>query len=425
MEPTKANIDKEDQAQVTTTNGQANAWFHKYFLDGQKYECGVVHAADPDATFYQKHRKIIALLIPAIVVHIAWWTIAIINDNFHLFTETSGSKESPNWIMSITMVFGSLVAGSTSEGGAAVAFPVMTLALGISPKIARDFSFMIQSVGMTASSYTILSMRVKVEWNALKWVTLGGVAGIIFGLEQIAPRLAPAFAKMYFVVIWSSFAVGLYLLNRNWDRKVYNDVQNLEEAVLWRAPGASLGKYVHFNWKLFTLLMFGFVGGIFSSVAGSGIDICSFACLTLLFRICEKVATPTSVVLMAINTCVGFAYREWGMGGVASEAWPIFFVCVPIVVFGAPIGSFLGSYLHRLTLAGIIYFIDTIQLIGALVIVQPWTTKKTEEPLILTTTSAAIFLGGMISFATLSHTGLKLSQAEGGNDASGLKEINR
>ena len=34
-------------------------------------------------------------------------------------------------------------------------------------------------------------------------------------------------------------------------------------------------------------------------------DICSFSVLTLLFRVSEKVATPTSIVLMAINASVG------------------------------------------------------------------------------------------------------------------------
>ena len=49
--------------------------------------------------------------------------------------------------MSITMIFGSMIAGATSEGGGAVAFPVMTLALHIQPSIARDFSLMTQSCG--------------------------------------------------------------------------------------------------------------------------------------------------------------------------------------------------------------------------------------------------------------------------------------
>ena len=74
--------------------------------------------------------------------------------------------------------------------------------------------------------------------------------------------------------------------------------------------------------------------------------------LTLLFRIDEKVATPTSVILMGVNTVVGFAYREFGQGGVEEDAWGFLAVCAPIVVFGAPFGSFVGSHFHRLTLAG-------------------------------------------------------------------------
>ena len=53
------------------------------------------------------------------------------------------------------------------------------------------------------------------------------------------------------------------------------------------------------------LVCVGFLGGIFSAVAGSGVDICSFSVLSLLFRVSEKVSTPTSIVLMAINTCMG------------------------------------------------------------------------------------------------------------------------
>ncbi len=45
------------------------------------------------------------------------------------------------------MIFGAMIGGATSEGGGAVAFPVMTLALGIPPSIARDFSMMCQSCG--------------------------------------------------------------------------------------------------------------------------------------------------------------------------------------------------------------------------------------------------------------------------------------
>ena len=58
-------------------------------------------------------------------------------------------------------------------------------------------------------------------------------------------------------------------------------------------------------WQAAILILTGFLGGIFSAITGSGVDICSFSILSLLFRVSEKVSTPTSVVLMAINTCVG------------------------------------------------------------------------------------------------------------------------
>ena len=55
--------------------------------------------------------------------------------------------------------------GMTCEGGGAIAFPVMTLAFNIDPSVARDFSLMIQSCGMTAASFTIFWMKVQLESN--------------------------------------------------------------------------------------------------------------------------------------------------------------------------------------------------------------------------------------------------------------------
>lgn len=384
---------------------KTKSFLNTYFWQGQQLT-EKARAIDPDAPFYVRHRKLIATFLPALIVHIVWWTVMIKNDYWYKFTETSGAAGKERWAMSITMVFGSMIAGATSEGGAAIAFPVMTLALGIAPPVARDFSFMIQSVGMVAAAFTILFMRVAVEWMSLIYVSIGGVAGIIIGLEYVAPQLTPPYAKMYFVVIWSSFAVGLFMLNRNHDRVVYPGIPNFHEGVMWRAPG-SLGKFIFFNWKRETLIAFGVLGGVFSGMSGSGIDICSFSALTLLFRVSEKVATPTSVILMAINTTVGFAYREFAMGGVNEDAWGFLLVCAPIVVIGAPIGSFLGSHFHRLTLAGIIYFIDAAQLIGALVVVRPWSDLKTDTPLHLSITSLVMFIGGMVFFRLLAYFGLR------------------
>jgi hypothetical protein len=38
-------------------------------------------------------------------------------------------------------------------------------------------------------------------------------------------------------------------------------------------------------WQGVTLVFVGFIGGIFTGISGSGTDICSFAILSLLFRL--------------------------------------------------------------------------------------------------------------------------------------------
>jgi len=97
----------------------------------------------PDASWQDKllvkHRKIIGIAIPFTFYSFLWWSLAIKNNFFSYFPT--------RYPMSITMAFGSFIGGATSEGGGAVAFPVMTLALHIPPSVARDFSFMVQSCG--------------------------------------------------------------------------------------------------------------------------------------------------------------------------------------------------------------------------------------------------------------------------------------
>ena len=85
---------------------------------------------------------------------------------------------------------------------------------------------------------------------------------------------------------------------------------------------------------------------------------------------------------------------------------------------GAPCGAFIGSHWHRLTLAGIIYFIDLAQLIGAMYVIRPWTTNKTDTPLYLSVTSTGIFISGVVFFGLLSYFGRVLLERDEEGDSS-------
>ncbi|VDM71552.1 unnamed protein product [Strongylus vulgaris] len=173
----------------------------------------------------------------------------------------------------------------TSEGGGAVAFPVMTLLLHIDPITARDFSLMIQTFGMGCALFVVLFMRVKIEERGLLFGCFGSIPGMCLGFAFVDDMFDAAQKKMLFVSIWSSFAIALFLLNSQKKRLTYASIPDFK---LWKAA---------------VLVSTGFIGGIFTSFAGSGADICVFSISTLLFRISEKTATPTTVVLMGNQCC--------------------------------------------------------------------------------------------------------------------------
>ncbi|PFX18922.1 hypothetical protein AWC38_SpisGene16689 [Stylophora pistillata] len=361
----------------------SSEWMRKYFLEGQALtptQTQALETLDPSAPWYQrlivKHRRLMGVTIPFIFFQVIWWSCAIKYNFWSLFPG--------RYFMTITMVLGSMIAGMTSEGGGAVAFPVMTLAFSIAPEVARDFSLMIQSCGMTAAAFTIFWMRVQLEWHSVTFCSLGGIFGMIIGLEFIDPQLTPPQKKMGFVCMWFAFAFALFLLNRNHKRKTYTTIPEFK------------------LWKLIVLLLTGLIGGIFSAIAGSGVDICSFSVLTLLFRVSEKTATPTSVILMAGNTVVGFYWRQVIQQAVSAEAYHYLAVCVPIVVLGAPVGSVIGSHFHRQILASLIYLLDTVALISAFLIVP------LSNALIMA--SVGIIAFGFFFFGLIAYVGKRIME---------------
>lgn len=237
-----------------------------------------------------------------------------------------------HWQVALTMVFGSFVAGASSEGGGAVAFPVFTKVLGVAPGDAKLFALAIQSIGMTAASFAIVAMRLRVDWRAVAWTAVGGAVGVAVSLAWIAPHAPAAETKMLFTAIQASFAVTLILTLTRFQG---------------RGQGIRLGKWG----GPLLLTLAGLLGGVASGLVGSGIDLLVFSMLVLLFRLSEKVATPTSVIIMAINSLAAMAFYAMWFGPLPPQVHAMWLSAVPIVVIGAPVGAFVCSLLSRETIA--------------------------------------------------------------------------
>jgi len=286
-------------------------------------------------------------LYPAVllVIYTSWTSYMMIADRWSLFTEY--------WPMSLTMVLGSMVAGATAEGGAAVAFPVFTKAFQIPAPDARTFGLMIQSVGMTTASLVILTRRVKILPGVIAWVSLGGVLGMTVGTFFL-PMTAP-YPKILFTFVTVAFGVAL-IISRwvlNWNPESVFPVQTTKRRML--------------------CILIGIVGGIFAANTGSGIDTLTFMVLTLTFGIHEKVSTPSTVIIMGINSVVGFFLHGVVLQDIGI-VWNYWLVCIPIVILGAPFGAWIASRVNRDIIIILLLALISVELVTTIWII-PFTPE--------------------------------------------------
>lgn len=276
------------------------------------------------------------------------------------------------WQVSVTMIFGSIIAGATSEGGGAIAFPVFTKVLHIPPADAKVFSLAIQSVGMVAASIAIIMMRIQVLWRVIIWVSLGGILGLFIGAVLLAPVLAADSVRMIFTVM--AVSLGFTLLR-------ISSGLHLNHL---RMPLIKLREYS-------ILLLVGLIGGTVSGLVGSGIDMICFSVLVLLFRISESIATPTSVLLMAINSLAGVLLQFCFLGGINAQVQSYWLAAVPFVVVGAPLGAFFCSRMHFLHIRYLL-----IVLIGFELVTSLWLLDFDPELIFFSISMLVLFLAVMM-----------------------------
>jgi uncharacterized membrane protein YfcA len=252
------------------------------------------------------------------------------------------------------MVAGSFIGGASAEGGGAVAFPVFTLILNIPPDSARNFSFAIQSVGMVSASLLIAGKGIRIEPRAVIVPSIAAIAGLVLGTHVVVPAIEPVTTKLFFVSLWMAFGVGLWRSNRNTSRSVVP------------ALPARLSPS-----DLLILLVAGFCGGVVTSIFGNGVDLLTFCVLTLWYRMDERVATPTSVVLMSVLTVTGFFYHRVVLDDFGTIEFNNWLAAMPVVLVFAPLGAFVISSWTRHAIARLLYVIMIVQLIGAIYVLGP------------------------------------------------------
>jgi uncharacterized membrane protein YfcA len=231
-----------------------------------------------------------------------------------------------HWYYAAMMVLGAFVAGFTPEGGGAVAFPVLNVFLHVDRTLARDFSLMIQSVGMTSASVFILS-HAETRLSDYKTLLLQVpicFAGFVVGMLTL--QAMPVFViQALFVSLSATFVIAYYFSDHRGTRTTLDASSPVDRG---------------------TLVVVLFVGGMVTSLFGTGADILVYVLLVTRLGMVPKNATRIVVVLQAAMSLLGYGYRAVVDQGLTVYQVQTWLCAAPVVLFMAPFGTYALSRLH-------------------------------------------------------------------------------
>ncbi|MEZ5999055.1 MAG: sulfite exporter TauE/SafE family protein [Hyphomonas sp.] len=230
------------------------------------------------------------------------------------------------WYYPVVMVLGAFVAGFTPEGGGAVAFPTLNVFMDVDRTLARDFSLMIQSVGMTSASIFLLTRADAVRRNyaPLLWYVPVCFVGFVIGMASL--QAIPVYLiQALFLSLITSFVTAYF----------FSDHRGRETRPHIRTLGDTL-------WTVAILL----TGGLAASLFGTGADIILYTLLVTRFHMQEKLATHYSIILMAAVSVLGFAWRGLVEQDITAFQVRTWLNAFPVVLFMAPFGALILSRIN-------------------------------------------------------------------------------
>lgn len=231
-----------------------------------------------------------------------------------------------HWHYPLIMVVGAFVAGLTPEGGGAVAFPVLNVFFDIDRVLARDFSLMIQSVGMTSASIFVLSQPGIDRKTFRPLLLLLPLAFFGFVIGMLTLQAIPVYViQALFLSMITAFAFAY----------AWCEHRGTKEVLVLR----TMSDYMFLGTMVF-------VGGMCASLFGTGADILLYSILVTRFRMTEKTATRMSIMLMAGTSIFGFAYRHFVDSGLTSDQYKVWICAYPVVLFMAPFGAYILSKIN-------------------------------------------------------------------------------
>ena len=284
-----------------------------------------------------------------------------------------------HWESTVTMLAGSFLAGSSPEGGGAVAFPVFTKALHVHTPVARSFGLTIQAVGMTVASASILLNRRAFHRRS---AVLGSMAATLGFL------LAVVLLGDHDTVFWPP------VIGSGWVKATFSIVLATTSVAMVRHLRHGPSDHVAPRWTRrhdIGLLAAALSGGALSSLTGTGANILIFLFLVVLADINPKEALPSAIIVMTSVSVAGLVLFGLFDGQLSVEVsgdrvvrvgdravdlvadhadlLGLWLAAVPVVVWGAPLGSLVASRVRESVLVRFIAVLAAVEVLTTFVLV--------------------------------------------------------
>ena len=221
--------------------------------------------------------------------------------------------------------------GLIGGGGSILTVPILVYVMGVNPVLATSYSLFIVGSTSLVGAYN----NYRSGWVDIKIALLFGISSIttVFITRKILMPLIPRvlFSNVHFHVTQELATMILFAV-----------LMLLASIAMIKNNGEETGSAEHTadaSVKIFKLLLYGIAIGLVTGFLGAGGGFLLIPALVLLIKMPMKKAIGTSLLIIALNSLIGFT----GDIGHFVIDWKFLIIITLIAIAGVFIGGFLSK----------------------------------------------------------------------------------
>jgi uncharacterized membrane protein YfcA len=225
-----------------------------------------------------------------------------------------------------------IVLGLLGGGGALLSIPVLVYLFHIEPQLATSYSLILIAISASSGAYQNIRKKL-IDYNAALYYGIPSVISVYIVRRWVMPNLPKVI-----------LTIGDYKLDKNlFILIILAIVMFIAAYKMITAKNAGDDETEHKvdHWRL---AFFAVLIGAFLGLVGAGGGFLMVPALMYFANVHTKKAIGTSLLLVSINSFIGFA------GDLRSHVqieWPFFFTFLFFSIAGVLIGHYLATYIHN------------------------------------------------------------------------------